>query len=153
MRKPKTAEQILNQFITDDEITFMGTPCHISTVGSNNAEGYRQCWYNGRNRNVHRVAWEHAHGEIKEGMEVGHLCNNRRCINVDHLKLMTHSENIRHSYETNKNRKTAVYLTKQQISFILKYESDVNRSVLAQRYNVCLVTIYNVLSGKTKGKK
>lgn len=42
-----------------------------------------------------RVAWAAVHGPIPEGrMHVDHLCRNRRCINVDHLELVTERENI-----------------------------------------------------------
>ncbi|MCW1805293.1 HNH endonuclease signature motif containing protein [Brachybacterium squillarum] len=42
---------------------------------------------------VHRVAWENAHGAIPEGMVIDHLCRNRRCVNVDHLEVVTPGEN------------------------------------------------------------
>jgi HNH endonuclease len=47
------------------------------------------------NRTAHRVAWEQKHGPIPSGMVVMHLCNNRACINLDHLRLGTQSENIK----------------------------------------------------------
>lgn len=43
----------------------------------------------------HRVVWIAAHGPIPDGLTVDHLCRNRRCINVDHLRLLTNSANGR----------------------------------------------------------
>ena len=43
----------------------------------------------------HRWHWISAHGEIPEGLELDHLCNNGWCINLDHLELVTHAENMR----------------------------------------------------------
>ena len=48
-----------------------------------------------RTISVHRLAWELANGPIPEGMEIDHLCRNHACINVDHLEVVTHAENVR----------------------------------------------------------
>ena len=42
---------------------------------------------------VHRIAWESARGAIPGGMVIDHLCRNRRCVNVDHLEVVTRGEN------------------------------------------------------------
>ena len=44
---------------------------------------------------AHRYAWTLAHGDIPDGMTVDHMCGNTRCVNVEHLQLLTQAENIR----------------------------------------------------------
>ena len=73
--------------------------CIVSdySVGSH---GYSQIgWqhHDGRRRARlgHRVAWEAAHGTPPQGMTIDHTCRNRRCINTDHLRLLTNVENAR----------------------------------------------------------
>lgn len=48
---------------------------------------------NGRDRAVHRVAYEILVGPIPDGLQLDHLCGVRRCVNPDHLEPVTGQEN------------------------------------------------------------
>jgi HNH endonuclease len=47
----------------------------------------------GRNTTAQRWTWEQHYGPIPEGFEVDHLCENRACVEITHLQLLTHREN------------------------------------------------------------
>jgi hypothetical protein len=62
--------------------------------------GYIRLWNGGNRILAHRAYYEFIHGKVPEGMELDHLCNNRSCCNVGHLKAVTHTENMRRSSQT-----------------------------------------------------
>lgn len=69
-------------------------------TASLNSHGYGQFMaaLHGRHKRphpAHRVVYELLVGPIPEGLELDHLCRNRRCVNPDHLEPVTRSENIR----------------------------------------------------------
>lgn len=60
----------------------------------NNDRGYSNVKRNGRMMRTHRYVFEQVNGEIPEGMVVRHKCDNRRCINPEHLELGTQYDNV-----------------------------------------------------------
>jgi len=50
---------------------------------------------------THVASWELVYGPVPEGLELDHLCENKICLNPDHLEAVTHAENIRRALEGN----------------------------------------------------
>ena len=56
-------------------------------------KGYGQFSY-GRLMLAHRASYEHFRGAIPEGLNLDHLCRNRKCVNPDHLEAVTQRVNV-----------------------------------------------------------
>lgn len=71
-------------------------------IGTLNADGYGKVvvGYKDEPRQpiksfAHRVAFQAWRGPITQGLELDHLCRNRKCCNPEHLELVTRKENVR----------------------------------------------------------
>lgn len=67
-------------------------------TGSGNGHGYGQIGQGDRKFYVHRLAYEWLVGPIAEGMQVDHLCMVRRCVNPDHMEIVTPKVNANRGY-------------------------------------------------------
>jgi hypothetical protein len=56
--------------------------------------GYGRAQYAGRQVQAHILAWEIHKGPVPEGLDLDHLCRNRRCLNPLHLEPVTLVENV-----------------------------------------------------------
>jgi len=72
--------------------------CTIFTGYRQHGTGYGQRTVNGKRWLAHRYAYTVANGEIPEGLFVCHRCNNKGCVNVEHLYLADNATNIKDAY-------------------------------------------------------
>lgn len=115
-------------------------------------KGYGLVWYAGSKIGAHRAAYLEHVGEIPEGKYVCHSCDNPACVTPEHLWLGTSKEN--HKDMRDKGRSVVrrgeehhnAKLTADQVSQILA--SSESRFVIAERYGVSPITIWEIRAGK-----
>jgi len=66
----------------------------IEWVGYRNKEGYGRFGVNKKLVLAHRFAWMLEHGTIAKGKRVLHSCDNPSCVNVAHLHVGSHRQNM-----------------------------------------------------------
>lgn len=105
--------------------------------------GYGQRKFRGRMMLAHRVAWIEAKGEIPEGMCVMHVCDNPSCVNVEHLRLGTHEENMRDM--ALKRRSAHRKLTDEQVLEIRNAAGTQHE--IARKYGISQTHVCDIKSG------
>ncbi|HEY6020211.1 MAG TPA: HNH endonuclease signature motif containing protein [Candidatus Paceibacterota bacterium] len=66
-------------------------------IGAVNEHGYGKVSAGGRKgkyKRAHVAAYEMEYGPVPEGLELDHLCHNRRCVRPDHLEAVTRQVNV-----------------------------------------------------------
>jgi hypothetical protein len=105
------------------------------------SQGYARVGIDGSRKLVHRLEWEKRHGAVPDGMQLHHLCEIKRCVNPDHLQLMTAAEHTRIGPLTK--------LTPDDVQEIrrLLAEGSSNRQV-ARMYGLDRSTVSNIRTRK-----
>jgi HNH endonuclease len=79
--------------------TLLDTPCLLWTGPTSGTTGrgkdYPRMCVDGGTMAVHIVMYVIEHGPIPPRKQVDHRCRVRKCVNPDHLELVTHKENQR----------------------------------------------------------
>lgn len=120
--------------------------------------GYGQIGAGGRKggvRYAHRVAWELANGPIPDRLFVLHRCDVPSCVNVEHLFLGTHADNMADMAAKGRQLKgrdiTGVKLTEAQVRAIrLRYASGgVSQKQVSRENGVAQGVISALINRKT----
>lgn len=98
---------------------------------------------------AHRISWELHNGEIPNGLDVLHKCDNEYCVNPNHMFLGTQADNMHDMI--NKGRAAwqsgLAILTKKEVLEIRNATGT--QQEIAEQYSVSQPTISNIKSNKS----
>lgn len=124
--------------------------------------GYSLCYYKGKTTRQHRLNYCLANNltlqDIK-GKVIRHTCDNRWCVNPEHLLLGTHQDNMDDMTGRDRQAKGTrvgnAVLTDEQVRFIrenyVRYSKDWNTIKIAAMLGVSHRTVQSVTSGERWG--
>jgi len=107
------------------------------------SDGYAQLFIENKLTLAHRFVYEQCFEEIPEGLVVRHTCDNRACINPEHLELGTHIDNMGDMVLRGRSMRgqnhTNASLTEEDVLNIRA--SELTQKELGQKYGVNFSTI------------
>ncbi len=130
----------------------------MNWLGSINSHGYGNTWYNGKVVGSHIVAYILAYGKIPKDKWVLHKCDNKRCVNKDHLFLGSRQDNINDMINKYGSEKISNYGEKNGNSKLTEKDIDEIRNIyvtdkmsmdkIAENYNVSKTNISDIINNK-----
>ena len=113
--------------------------------------GYGQLKEKGKNLYAHRFSYSYFKGEIPSGLYVLHKCDNRKCVNPDHLFLGTAADNTadmdRKGRRVSKPGTQKISRKDAENIRILNSEGF-GVSFLSEKYDLKPCTIRNIIAGR-----
>lgn len=119
-------------------------------LGAWNKDGYGNVTYMGRTFSAHRLAYELLVNVIPRGISVLHHCDNRACINPDHLFLGTQDDNVQDMISKGRDNFTArAKLSAEQVAQIreLIVEERLSLSAIGRMFDVTIQSIFAIKYG------
>jgi len=131
--------------------------CWNHTVGevvTRGHGGYGRIRYYGKRWLIHRLMYTLAFGDVPQGLDVLHSCDNPRCCNPAHLWLGTDKDNAQDKSRKGRCRGRDKLTREQREEIKKRYIPwKVSQSFLANEYGVSKGAITALLSGRSwKGR-
>jgi hypothetical protein len=129
------------------------TGCIEWTGTINPQTGYGGIRFNGKKFSCHRVSWEINNNKSANGKVIMHLCDNKKCINPNHLIVGTQTDNMKDKVTKNRQLKgEQVYgskLTEKDVkNIIILNRKGKSQSELGRMYNITASAIGNICRRK-----
>lgn len=112
--------------------------------------GYGHFWLNGRPQPASQASYRLYVGEIPAGLFVLHECDNRMCVNPDHLFLGTNQENVADMVAKNRQAKgVEVAASKLSEEQVLSIRSDVrSQRKIGKDHGISHTQVGHIKAGK-----
>ena len=137
VRPVETDEQVFKRFMANVKKT---KECWNWTAGVDSSE-YGMINVRKKSLKAHRYAYQYWKGKIEDGLQIDHICKNRRCVNPNHLECVTQTENIRRGVNTK--------LKINQVLEIKKLFDHMSFTDIGKKYGVARPTIADIYYGRS----
>lgn len=106
LNNPVTEREFLDVFLKLRRGSIITAEGCCMWMGHVSTGGYGSTKFRGRSISAHLLSYNVSIGPVLGGLELDHLCRNRRCWNPDHLEPVTHLVNVRRGLMGRQREKT-----------------------------------------------
>lgn len=99
---------------------------------------------------AHRWSFKHYHGALPEGHEVRHKCDERQCVNPDHLESGTHADNINDMLVRNQFAFRRVADNNTAMEIRARRAAGSSYKQLRDEYKISLRTVGRIVRAESK---
>lgn len=119
-------------------------------------DGYGILWWKDYPYRAHRISYELYNGKIPEGKVVCHTCNNKLCVNPDHLYVATQAKNTQDAardglmaQKTGEDSHASKLTREQAIEIIKRRKKGEEAESISKDYGITHWTVYDLMKGKS----
>ena len=115
--------------------------------------GYGQFLYYDRVVSAHIVSYIIAYGNVINGLDVCHKCDNVACVNPNHLFLAIHFNNMWDMVSKGRAKRSGITKELAKIIKIDYYENKLTQFQIHKKYGLSTGTICYIINNKINFKK
>lgn len=120
------------------------------------SNGYGHHWMRSGSRGAHRVSYEIFNGPIPSGLVVCHSCDNRSCVNPEHLWVGTQQQNLNDMKSKNRDMRVGSKNGRSKLNEVhvkniksLLKTNTVSQKELANKYKVSTSVICDIANNNS----
>jgi hypothetical protein len=127
----------------------------LGAVGKN---GYGRITIDGKSFEVHRVAYNVFVGQFDLWQHIRHTCDNKLCINPEHLLAGSHLDNMRDKADRGRARPQhgignyRAKLSSEDVAVIRNMAGRAKQSEIAERFGIGQPHVSDIINGKRRSR-
>lgn len=148
--KHKPVPNQYSSFLAKVDAFFGDTSRCWEWTGAEKGNGYGNMTMNGQNIPAHRASFILFIGPVPSHLDVCHACDNRSCVNPDHLFLGTRKENMQDAKKKGRVKGGGKHLTREELEKLCEMlRSGMSPRLVSQHTGIKYPTISALNSGRS----
>lgn len=142
-----SAQSIISRFYR--KFIMVHSECWEWTASLKRGTGYGQFDIGGYTESAHRASWIIHNGDIPKEMQVLHHCDNRLCVNPNHLFLGTQKDNMIDMITKFREKPRKILTNGEILNIRAAYRNGMLQRIIGEKYKVSRQTISDIVRYKT----